>query len=1695
MKYFSRFLITFKLLLKFNMTNIATKINQNYSNILLTIIIVISGCFELLIYLGVQIDQNNYFEISQLCAQEIQNIQTQQKQQLIRAIIMACIILFMLISFATDYFIGKKYAHNGLYFQIIIIFFLVEIQFQQAIVYLQILWMVLYFLYSQKFVAKFIRRKYTSQISVILSLFYLFLRAFAVYGFQVGLLLFSIAIFIFQILCLFFCTEVGNIQEQIKQYQDCHFNNQKGHRSSSKGFVGLENLQQKGINLKNSPFQSKEDNFINGINFILQEKQDQFNLEIKQKLRSIGIQDQKEQTKDIDQQESNECFYKYQEFFPQKEKSNVISSKNDCKENDLKIPILEGNDGNSQVIYSLNPFFYTSLQGIAIFNCQKRLIFENQQIQIILNLFDKKETSSETILYIKLTKDQTKNKENSCAHKEKDNYDQEFNESQKIDSKSFIQLNDYSSQIPNSFATKQTSQLYFQQNTEQTQQSNNKQDLKVQNHQLDIQIKKVENSDNQNRILDDQNIQKSDDKAFDFLNQSSNCLGGGQGGIFIGSTCDKVNELNEYQNANMISPSAKGEQYKFINNQKKTTKNNQFFQSEVQIDYSNIIQESQNNLNASYYGNKLNEIKKSLGKANQQTDNQFQEQLINSHRQINQIQKKNTFIVQECGQNNSQDFFFKKKEDLKSNQKLLDLIKSKSDCSIKDMLSILLDPTNYQHPNKQYSDSHANRFMQIKNDWQEKGYSNYDSYDSYTPINSKLTQQSIQKQMLCLNNKAFKHMFDIVVDDSSILIQKLIQLSNIVVTIKITILQQYSLCKEDNVENLYAFFEFTTSSQEMNQNFKQEYQKTNKIEHLTESISWIERKLTAVLEPCIQRVNLFKQYCNRGFQNFTAEEQKTIFITPLYNSLQLIFNILENVKNFVLIKQDKFNLNISQINILNLLSDCLDIFRQQAKQQKIQLELKVQKSLKQTLNTDKLKLQQLIVSILASSIKHTQVGKVQIQIDYITVLQMYRISIQDTGVGIDSHICQKISQIIDLSPDELSEYENLFSNDFPYLDVNDNENQSKNKIEDNTNFSNISYSNIKQQKTLDQKDSYLKYIQFQTLNFIARKLGSNQAIQLNSKLGFGTQFVFHVQDYQEQQSQTLQKTHSNKSLKTQSDDEIQHQCSFEQKISLKNQQEKQAKYSENAQNHFQQQNQYQKKKEPSELNQQILNDKRTEECKSDFNLNSQNMYSDKDKLSSKDQSSSIKNSKFRRKHLFCDNQNLVYDESCNVQSEQNSRLSQNFSQKKTPKSKEFVVSHKVEKISNQQDIQCETSLFKKNKIQCSIKLRKCKTQAGLENSQQNQDNVVEEYDVYQYGIESNYGITYQQNCSINENNSELYHTNQQFSPHQNQYQNQKYPTSFYKCENPMQETNSEQNGSFSDFSSLLQNYFAPSKSQNAILFNNQAHKQSPKSRNNHEYSKNLDGLIKTKSPFKKAYSMRHASSEFIQTEYKSHYQRNTEAQNSFEREDIQKYYVQDSPLFIQSQKAIKALNEEMHSQNVIKKVHTEFTQRNSTVFQGSPRSSASIQSKKTEKNSRFNSKLRICHCNQILVVEQTENSLKQIKENLFNLKLEVDCSLIGTQMLEKVKNKFFHSICCPKYKLILIDREFSQQKASKAVQNINKIYSSSNHQNKPIFCSCEPNKHQPNTIQHDQEDQNFDFYFYKNICSDTFNDIIQLATA
>ncbi|EAS00744.2 ATPase, histidine kinase-, DNA gyrase B (macronuclear) [Tetrahymena thermophila SB210] len=1148
----------------------------------------------------------------------------------------------------------------------------------------------------------------------------------------------------------------------------------------------------------------------------------------------------------------------------------------------------------------------------------------------------------------------------------------------------------------------------------------------------------------------------------------------------------------------MISPQAKAEQSNIMS-QQKFIKNKQLQQSEVQIDYSNIIEESQNNLNASYCGNKLNEIKKSQGIANQQTPNQLQGQFSNNSQQwqLNAIQKKNSFQVQECEQNISQDFFFKQRGDLKNNQELLDLIKSKSDCSIKDILSIILDPKTYHNPKKQHLGCQVNRLIELRNDKQEKGnqhgYSNYDSYDSYTPINSKLLQQqSVQKQMLCQNNKSFQHMFDIVVDDCSILIQKLIQPSNIIVTIKITILQQQSLCKEDNFENLFAFFEFTTSSQNMNQNCKQEQEKVKKIEHFAQSISWLERKLTTVLEPCIQRANLFKQYCKRGFQNFTAEEQKSIFIIPFYNSFQLIFNIIQNSRNFVQIKEDKFCLSLSSFNILNLLSKCLDIFKQQAKYQNIYLELKVQKSAKLFLCSDKLRLQQLIVNMLASSIKHTLVGKVQIQIDYIPLQQMYKISIQDTGIGIDSHACQKISQIMNLNPDELSEYENIFSNNFSFIKDHHN-------IDDKTDFSNAFSPYTKQQKTSSKEESSLKYIKFLMLNFIAKKLGSNNSIQLNSKKGIGTQLVFYVQDQSEIQSQINQKMHhTNESLNTQSDNQSQLQCSFEQEINMKNQQARQFRYSEKAFNHFQYQNPNQQNKEPVEQNLQILNDKRNEEHKSDFNLNSQNMQSDKDKLSQKDQSSSNKNSRFGRKSLFSDAQNLIYEESCNVQSEYNSRLSQNFSQKKTPKCEQFVVTHKIEKNYNQQDNSVETSLFQKNKIQCSIKLRKCKTQAGLENvsqSQQNQDNIVEEYDVYQFGIERNQRNINKLIDSQSENNFEENNINQQFTSFQNPNLHQKYPTSFYKCENPMQATNSDQNGSFSDFSSLLQNYFAPSKSQNAILFNNQAHKQSPRSKNNHEYSKNFEGLIKTKSPFKKAYSMRHASSEFIQSEYKSHNQKNTEAQNSFEQEDIQKYYVQDSPLFIQSQKVIKALNEDSHSQNVIKKVHTEFTQCNQTIFQGSPSSSASIQSKKTEKNSKINSKLKMCSCNQILVVEQTENSLKYIKQSLFNLKLEADCSLIGKQLLQKVKHKFQNSICCPKYKLIFIDREFSQQKASKAVQNINKIYSLIDDRIKPIFCSCEPNKNQSKQNLQDQEDETFDFCFYKKIYSDTFNDLIKLAIA
>lgn len=123
-------------------------------------------------------------------------------------------------------------------------------------------------------------------------------------------------------------------------------------------------------------------------------------------------------------------------------------------------------------------------------------------------------------------------------------------------------------------------------------------------------------------------------------------------------------------------------------------------------------------------------------------------------------------------------------------------------------------------------------------------------------------------------------------------------------------------------------------------------------------------------------------------------------ITSAGNSLMLLINDILDLSK---IESGKLSLNVTEINMTNLMKDVFGVFRQKAKEKKLTLKLKINPFFPDYIFIDEVRIRQILFNLIGNSIKFTEKGTVLVELDLfndendsVTVI----LKVIDTGIGI-----------------------------------------------------------------------------------------------------------------------------------------------------------------------------------------------------------------------------------------------------------------------------------------------------------------------------------------------------------------------------------------------------------------------------------------------------------------------------------------------------------------------------------------------------------------------------------------------------------------------------------------------------------------------------------------------------------------------
>jgi CheY-like chemotaxis protein len=125
-----------------------------------------------------------------------------------------------------------------------------------------------------------------------------------------------------------------------------------------------------------------------------------------------------------------------------------------------------------------------------------------------------------------------------------------------------------------------------------------------------------------------------------------------------------------------------------------------------------------------------------------------------------------------------------------------------------------------------------------------------------------------------------------------------------------------------------------------------------------------------------------------------------------------LMDIVNDILDFSKIEAGKLELKIEEIDLLALINQIMSLFKYQANQKQIALELHIDANVPQFLFTDPLRLKQIIINLIGNAIKFTQKGKIQLEVKTILPLKEKFVnlsfSVKDTGIGIKEQNQAKI---------------------------------------------------------------------------------------------------------------------------------------------------------------------------------------------------------------------------------------------------------------------------------------------------------------------------------------------------------------------------------------------------------------------------------------------------------------------------------------------------------------------------------------------------------------------------------------------------------------------------------------------------------------------------------------------------------------
>lgn len=143
------------------------------------------------------------------------------------------------------------------------------------------------------------------------------------------------------------------------------------------------------------------------------------------------------------------------------------------------------------------------------------------------------------------------------------------------------------------------------------------------------------------------------------------------------------------------------------------------------------------------------------------------------------------------------------------------------------------------------------------------------------------------------------------------------------------------------------------------------------------------------------------------------DKDQSEYMATVQESANSLMEIINDILDFSKIEAGKLDLNTEEVNIIKLSHQVIELFKHQAKQNKILLDLSIDHDVPVFIFVDAVRLKQILVNLISNALKFTSFGEIHLDIHCISSTKnkaILQFSVKDTGIGIKEYNQEKIFQ-------------------------------------------------------------------------------------------------------------------------------------------------------------------------------------------------------------------------------------------------------------------------------------------------------------------------------------------------------------------------------------------------------------------------------------------------------------------------------------------------------------------------------------------------------------------------------------------------------------------------------------------------------------------------------------------------------------